>query len=163
MIAVWLIALPAAAQTVAPTELGHFNGWTAYTLPDGKRTTCYAVTGPSKTDPNVKQSKPNLMVTHSPSEHTYNVVSIDLGAELAPGTAADVAIGKTTFDFFTKDKSAWSRDADTDKTVVVAMTQGQDLAVKTRPPKGRSLTVSFSLAGFPQAVAAIDKACKYKR
>jgi len=162
-IAAILCALPAAAQTDAPTQIGQFSGWTAYTMPDGKRAACYALSTPDKADDSVKRAKPNLMVTHRPSEKTYNVVSLDLGLDLTLNGSADVTVGKTDFSFFTKDHSAWSRDADTDKAVVTAMVQGKELVIKAKPAKGKPLADSYDLTGFAAALAAIDKACAYKR
>jgi hypothetical protein len=157
-------AQPPAAPPGAPVELGHFGGWTAYSFPDGKRDSCYALAGPSKPDDGLKQrAKPNLMVTHRPAEKTFNVVSINMGIDLPANGSADVAVGKASFDFFTKEHSAWSRDADTDKAVVTAMAAGQELTVKLKAYKGKPVVDTYSLQGFPQALAAIDKACKYRR
>ncbi|HLY56938.1 MAG TPA: invasion associated locus B family protein, partial [Stellaceae bacterium] len=91
------------------------------------------------------------------------IVSLDLGLDLPLNGAADVTIGKTDFSFFTKDHSAWSRDADADKAAVTAMVQGNTLVIKAKSAKGKALTDSYSLSGFSDALAAIDKACKYKR
>ena len=157
------MAGPAGAQPDAPTQIGQFSGWTAYTMPDGKRAACYVLATPAKADDSVTRAKPNLMVTHRPSEKTFNVVSLDLGLDLPLNGAADVTIGKTDFSFFTKDHSAWSRDADTDKAVVTAMVQGNTLVIKTKSAKGKALTDSYALSGFSDALAVIDKACKYKR
>jgi hypothetical protein len=163
LVALSPIARAADAPTPLPKEIGRFNGWAVYTFADGRRDSCYAVEEPTKPDNTGKpRSKPNLMVTHRPAEKTYNVVSINLGLALPLNGTADVAIGKTQFDFFTRDHSAWSRDADTDKAVVAAMAAGQDLVVKAKLAT-RSIVDDYSLTGFSQALAALDKACSYRR
>jgi invasion protein IalB len=157
------VADPPPAAPAAPTEVGRFSGWTVYTLPDGKRSVCYAVSAPAKADDAVRRGKPNLMVTHRPAERVFNVVSVLMGYDLPANGSAEVSIGKTNFDFFTKDQSAWSRDADTDKAVVAAMAQGQELVIKAKSAKGKPTADTYSLAGFTQALNSIDKYCKYKR
>ena len=159
-----LLAASAAAQDNVPATVGSFAGWTVYMMPDGARDACYAVASPSRPDAaDANRHKPNLMVTHRPGEKIYNVVSVDLGTDLPANGSADVAIGRTSFDFFTKDHTAWSRDADTDKAVVTAMAAGNEFAIKAKLPKGRVLADTYSLQGFSQALAALDKACKYRR
>ncbi len=138
-------------------------GWTAYTVQEGGRQVCYVVAEPDKTDPKRKH-KPHLMVTHRPAEKIYNVVSIDLGQDLPANGSAEVAIGKEKFDsFFTRQTSAWSRDAETDKAATIAMTKAKALTVRIKLGKGLDLADSYSLAGFVDALAAIDKICKARR
>jgi hypothetical protein len=43
------------------------------------------------------------------------------------------------------------------------MSKGQQAVVKGTPQKGPATTDTFSLAGFAQALALIDKACDVKR
>jgi hypothetical protein len=158
-----LLADSAGADEKA-TLLGTFAGWKSYTLPEAHSEICYALTNPAKADDKVKRStKPLLMVTHRPGEKIYNVVSLLIGYDLPADGSAAVTVGKAKFDFFTKTETAWSRDSDTDKAVVTAMIKATDLTVKTKPAKGPETTDSYSLAGFTDALAAIDKACKVKR
>jgi hypothetical protein len=154
----------ASAPAAAPTPIGKFDTWTAYTMPDGAKLICYALSKPSSMPDKSKRSKVYLMVTHRPAEKTLNVVSISLGYPTATNGSAAVNAGKQKFDFFTRDETAWSRDSDTDKAVVTSMRKAQSLSIKAKPAKsGTETTDSYSLIGFPAALDAIDKACKVKR
>ncbi|MBV9686067.1 MAG: hypothetical protein JO096_02510, partial [Alphaproteobacteria bacterium] len=59
--------------------------------------------------------------------------------------------------------SAWARTAELDKAIVEAMTRGKQVIVKGTPTTGPVTTDTYSLAGFAQAIALIDKACDVKR
>jgi hypothetical protein len=151
-------AFAARADDAAPKQLVQSSGWTSYTVQEGGRLVCYALAEPDKPDPKRKH-KAHLMVTHRPAEKIFNVVSIDMGQDLAADGSADVTIGKDKYDFFTRQSSAWSRDADTDKNATISMTKAKILTVKLKS----GLTDSYSLMGFTDALAAIDKACKARR
>ena len=155
---------PAASTPAAPTPIGTFDSWKAYAMPDGAKQMCYALSGPSSMPDKSKRAKVYIMVTHRPAEKTFNVVSVALGYTAPTNGAASVTVGKDKFDFFTRDQTAWSRDADTDKAVVTSMRKAQTVLVKAKPSKGGAETIdSYSLLGFQAALDAIDKACKVKR
>jgi len=154
----------AATPPASPTSIGKFDTWTAYTMPDNGKLMCYALSNPASMADKSKRAKAYLMVTHRPAEKTLNVVSIELGYPTTANGSAAVAVGKQKFDFFTRDQTAWSRDSDTDKTVVTVMRKSETLTIKAKPAKaGAETTDSYSLLGFPAALDAIDKACKVKR
>jgi hypothetical protein len=103
------------------------------------------------------------MVTHRPDEKVASVVTFVEGYPLKESSDASLDVGGTKFDLFTKGDSAWAATADLDKTIVEAMTKGKQAIVKGTPQKGPATTDTYSLAGFAQAVALIDKACDVKR
>lgn len=103
------------------------------------------------------------MVTHRPEEKVANVVNFVEGYPLKEGSEVSLDIAGAKFDLFTKGDSAWARTSDLDKTIVEAMAKGQQAIVKGIPQKGRPTTDTYSLAGFAQALAMIDKACGVKR
>ncbi|HEV2101128.1 MAG TPA: invasion associated locus B family protein [Stellaceae bacterium] len=102
-------------------------------------------------------------MTHRPEENVFNVVSFDEGYLLKEGSDTGLAVDGTKFDLFTKGDSAWSRTADLDETIVEAMAKGKQAVVKGIPEKGPPTTQTYSLAGFAQTLALIDKACSVKR
>lgn len=157
-------AAPAASPAPAPKLLGEFKDWAAYTMVEPKGEICYAVSKPKKSDPaKAKRGEAHLLVTHRPSEKQNNVVSVELGFPTAKDSAATIMIGKDKFDFFTDKQTAWTRDSDTDKAVVTAMARAADFTAKVKPAAGGEASDSYSLAGFSDALAQIDKACKVKR
>jgi len=148
----------------ATQRFGSAEGWTAYTYKEKSGQVCYLAGEPQKSDPkNVKRKTPRAMVTHRPEEKVANVVSFAAGFPLKEGSDASLDIGGTKFDLFTKGDSAWARTADLDKTIVEAMAKGKQAVVKGIPQKGQPVTDTYSLAGFSQALAMIDKACSIKR
>lgn len=163
--------LPAVAATAAapaaatPKQLGEFHSWIAYTMSDGKGEICYVVGAPKAQEPAKTKRDAHLLVTHRPSDKAFNVVSVEPGPNFAFAKGADVtvAIDKQSFDFFTASDTAWSRDSDTDKAVVTAMSKGKELTIKAKPAKGADISDVYALAGFGDALGAIDKACKVKR
>ena len=76
---------------------------------------------------------------------------------------ARLDVGGTKFDLFTKGDSAWAPTSDLDKTIVEAMAKGKQAILKATPLKGKPTTDTYSLAGFSQVLAMIDKACGIKR
>ena len=148
-----------------PTErLGAAEAWAAYTYKDKTGKVCYLIGDPRKSEPaRSKRKHPVAMVTHRPGEKAANVVSFVEGYPLKEGSEVALDIGGTKFELFTKGDSAWARTAELDKTIVEAMAKGKQAVVKGIPQKGRPTTDTYSLAGFAQALALIDKACDIKR
>jgi hypothetical protein len=155
----------APASSAGPSQrLGTAEGWTAYVYKEKSGQVCYLAGGPQKSEPaTAKRKPPTAMVTHRPEEKVANVVSFVEGYPLREGSDASLDIGGAKFDLFTKGDSAWARTADLDKTIVEAMAKGKQAVVKGIPPKGQPTTDTYSLAGFAQALAMIDKACGIKR
>jgi hypothetical protein len=149
----------------APAEqLGSADAWTAYAYSESSRKVCYLVGEPKRSEPaGGKRRHPLAMVTHRPGEKIANVVSFVEGYRLKEGSEVSLDIGGTKFDLFTKGDSAWARTAELDKMIVETMAKGKLAIVKGTPQKGTATTDTYSLAGFAQALALIDKACDVRR
>jgi hypothetical protein len=156
---------PAAdAATSAAKELGTIDSWTAYEARDKTGRVCYVYGEPKKSEPSgAKRKQPMMMVTHRPEEKIANVVSVMEGYTLKDGSNVALDVGKTKFELFSKDDSAWARTSELDKTIVTAMAKAKQVIVKGDPQKGSVTTDIYALAGFPRALALIDKACGVKR
>jgi hypothetical protein len=156
-----------AAQTTAgpqPERLGAADAWTAYAYSEKTGKVCYLAGAPKKSDPaGGKRKHPVAMVTHRPGEKIANVVSFVEGYPLKEGSEVSLDIAGAKFDLFAKGDSAWARTPELDKSIVEAMTKGKQAVVKGTPQKGPTTTDTYSLAGFAQALALIDKACDVKR
>jgi Invasion associated locus B (IalB) protein len=170
------LVLPVRAETVkkheaskhpatAPAQrIGGVGAWNAYLYKGKSGRVCYLAGAPQKTEPAKFKHKPaSATVTHRPEENVFNVVSFDQGYPLKEGSDASIDIDGTSFDLFTKGDAAWSRTSDLDKTIVEAMAKGKQAVVKGTPQKGSPTTQTYSLAGFAQTLALIDKACGVKR
>jgi len=157
-------AKPAAPASTAPRQIGTSKSWTAFVVSDSGGLVCYAVTDPRATDPvKLVRSRPHLLVTHRTAEQATNVVSIEAGYDYLTKADVTVAIDKHDFTFFTDKETAWARDADTDKAIVEAMLKGRQLIVKGKSQRGVATLDTYTLDGFKDALAQIDKACKVKR
>jgi hypothetical protein len=152
-----------AAQTPAE-RLGTDGAWTAYGYSEKSGKVCYLAGEPRKSEPaRGKRKQPLAMVTHRPGEKIANVVSFVAGYPLKEGSEVLLDIGGAKFELFTKGDSAWARTPELDKSIVEAMTRAKQAIVKGTPQKGPVTTDTFSLAGFPQVLALIDKACDVQR
>jgi hypothetical protein len=158
-------ANPAQTPTGTPAErLGAADAWTAYAYSEKTGKVCYLAGEPKKSEPaGGKRKHPLAMVTHRPGEKIANVVSFVEGYPLKEGSEVSLDIGGAKFDLFTKGDSAWARTPELDKSIVEAMTKAKQAVVKGMPKKGPTTTDTYSLAGFAQALALIDKACDVKR
>jgi invasion protein IalB len=153
-----------SSPAAATQRLGASEGWTAYAYKEKSGQVCYLTGEPKQSEPkNTQRKTPRAMVTHRPDEKVANVVSFAAGLALKEGSDSALDIGGTKFDLFTKGDSAWARTAELDKAIVEAMTKGKQAVVKNTPQKGQPVTDTYSLAGFTQALAMIDKACNIKR
>jgi hypothetical protein len=152
---------PAAPQ---PERLGAAQGWTAYKAPEKTGQICYLVGEPAKSEPaNIKRDPVHLLVTHNTADKTTGVVSFIAGYGFKDGSAAELDIAGKKFSLFTKDDTAWARDAATDKAIVEAMAKGKQAVIKGSSARGTATTDTYTLAGFVQVLGEIDKACKVKR
>jgi hypothetical protein len=158
---------PAAKHPPATTpahRIGGVGAWNAYFYKGKSGRVCYLAGAPQKIEPaKFKHKPPAATVTHRPEENVFNVVNFDEGYPLKEGSAASVDVDGTTFDLFTKGDGAWSRTSDLDRTIVEAMAKGKQAIVKSISQKGPPTTQTYSLAGFAQTLALIDKACDVKR
>ncbi len=154
----------ATATKTAVQRLGGMRTWNAYLYKEKSGRVCYLAGGPQKSEPaKFKRKAPVAMVTHRPEENVANVVSFVEGYPLKDGSDASLDIDGTHFDLFTKGDTAWSRTSDLDKQITEALAKGRLAVLKATPQKGPPTTDTYSLAGFAQTLALIDKACGVKR
>jgi hypothetical protein len=152
------------AQSGAAQPLGTSDSWSAYQATDGTGPVCYLVGKPQKSEPaNFARKPPMAMVTHRPAEKIANVVSFVEGYPIKEGSEVTIEIGSGKFELFTKDDAAWARTAELDRTIVAALGKAKRVVVHGVPQKGPATTDVYALAGFPKALALIDKACGVKR
>lgn len=155
-----------AAQSPAGIPAERLGGlaWRAYAYSEKSGKVCYLAGEPKKSEPaGGKRQRPLAMITHRSGEKVANVVSFIEGYPLKEGSEVSLDIGGAKFDLFTKGDSAWARTPELDKSIVEAMAKGKQAVVKGTPQKGPATTDTYSLVGFAEALALIDKACDVKR
>ena len=150
------------AQAAAPQVLGEYGDWTAYHYRDGRGSVCYMVSKPKKDEGKYnKRGDIYAVVTHRPSDKTFDVVNFDAGYPFKNGAPFTVKIGHTTVSsFFTDGEKAWTLDDKTDKQMIALMKGGERMIVDGVSAKGTKTKDTYSLKGFTGAYKAISAKCK---
>jgi hypothetical protein len=161
-LALWPFA--AAAQPVPPQHIGGSNGWDAYDYAERAGKVCYLVGHPTKSEPaNLSRGRIDVIITHRPKENAVNVVNFDLGYPVKPDSTPELDIDGHKFATFADKEAAWMPDAATDKAVTEALARGKRAILKASSARGANTTDTYTLDGFKDALAAIDKDCGVKR
>jgi hypothetical protein len=174
VISLCLIALPAMADTRpvhpaathapvgksanAPKRLDKFDDWQVATHQEGGQTICYGFTRATSSAPAIA-ARGDVVLTVTQRPASRDAIAISAGFTYAPNTAVSVQVGTASFDFYTSQRSAFSRDG---HAATVAFLHGKQAIAKSPGPHGATVTDTFSLRGFEQAYAAINKACPAK-
>lgn len=157
-----LVATSAFAQDIKTLETGKI--WSAYTVPEKGGLTCYLVGNPASSEPaSLPRSRVDAMVSHRVSEKAYNVVTFNLGYAAKKDAKAELVIDGRKYALFVDNDAAWTASAATDKAVTEALAHGKSAVLKATSARGTATTDTYDLAGFSQALKAIDTACKVKR
>ncbi|MDE1931746.1 MAG: hypothetical protein KGI43_09310, partial [Alphaproteobacteria bacterium] len=93
----------------------------------------------------------------------YNVVTFNLGYAAKKDAKAELVIDGRKYALFVDNDAAWTASAATDKAVTEALAHGKTAVLKAASARGTATTDTYDLAGFGQALKAIDVACKVKR
>ena len=130
------------AQT--PKKIAEKRAWTAYTFKGDGGKVCYMASAPIKQKGKYKvRGQPYALVTNRPSKKIKDEVNFIAGYTFKKGSSVKVSIGKTTFELFTEDDGAWSRDQSSDLKLVNSMKKGNRMiAVIYRRLNARKLTNS---------------------
>ena len=137
--------------------LGKFDDWKTYLYSDKAGKVCYAVSLP-KPNPkgSTRRGDAHLSVTDRTADHSIWVVTVSGGYTYKKETPAQIDVEGAKFGFYTAGDRAWTTD---DKAVVRAMLKGRAIFAYGTSTKGWRSTDIYSLKGFPQALAEIDRAC----
>jgi hypothetical protein len=155
---------PAKPPPAGVELLGKADAWSAYASKDSNGRVCYLAGDPRKSEPAGFARKTVMaMVTHRPAENISNVVSFVEGYPLKPGSSVVIEVGGRRFELFTKDDSAWASTSELDRTIVGELDRSKIVVARGQPMHGPATVDIYSLAGFPQALALIDKACGVQR
>jgi hypothetical protein len=155
---------PAAApNAAAPTLLGQYGEWGAYSAAPGGKKVCFAIARPSssETNPQAKSRNPPYMfISSRPADKVSNEVSIVIGYPFKPNTEATAVVGSASFALYTQQDGAWIKNVSEEARLIDALRSGQSAVVKGVSVKGTQSTDTFSLKGFSQALDRTDQECK---
>lgn len=148
------------AQAQAPSLIGNFGDWSAYTFEEDGSKVCYMVTQPKKAEGNyTRRGDVFALVTHRPGQNTKNVFSYITGYTYKKESDATVTIDGTNYTLFTQNDMAWTPSQDADNTLANAIRKGSKMSVKGTSSRGTLTTDTISLSGSGAAHDAINKAC----
>ena len=158
-----IFSFSAKASNV-PTEIGQYGDWTASTVKEGRGRVCYMASTPKRDEGNYKlRGDIYAVVTHRPSDKSYNVVNFVAGYKYKENSKVVVKVGTTSINnMFTNGENAWAPDTQTDKKLVNIMRRGEKMTVEGISFKGTKTKDTYSLKGFTNAYRAISAKCGYK-
>jgi len=147
---------PAPAKPDGPKSIGTFQDWQAATHTEGGQPVCYALSRAKPAGAVAGRGEVVLTVTQRPT--LRDAVAISAGFTYAANAEVKVELGTTSLDFYTAQRSAFARSG---AAAVAAFAKAPQAVAKSPGPRG-TVTDTFSLKGFAQAYAAINKACPPK-
>ncbi len=138
------------------------NGdWEAYAYAEKSGRICYAASiAKKKTGDATRNGEAFLMITHGPGK-SANVVSYVPGFAFKEGSEVEIEAGSVKIKLFTKGDTAWARSGD-DVKLIAALQKSKEMTAKSTPAKGKTASDNFSLKGFGDMYAEINKACGIK-
>lgn len=149
-----------AARAESPKTLGTFKDWSAYLLTEGGKTVCFAVAQPQdKLPKNAKHGDVFLLISNWKGG-AKGEPSLVTGYSFKTGSAVTAEIGSAKWNLFTKDNSAWLREAADEKKLLNAMKRGSSMRMKGTSARGTATEYQISLSGVTKAINAINASCK---
>ncbi len=154
------LSVSGTALAQAPTLIGNYGDWAAYSFTEDGNKVCYMVSQPTKAQGNyTKRGDIFALITHRPAEKTKNVFSYITGYTYKDGSDVTVEANGERFTLFTQRDMAWTPDQDSDNRITDAIRKGSTMVVKGTSSRGTLTTDTFSLRGSGAAHDAISKAC----
>ncbi len=153
---------PGLAETA--TLLGVFKNWETYTQGSGNEMSCFALSKPRAQQPrNAKRAALGLMVTDWPGRKVKAEPQIVPGYAYKAGVPVYLEIGSDKFMFFPRNEgangAAWLKDLSDGVALLNALNQGVSAVAFGTSARGTRTVDTYSLAGFPEAMAKIHAAC----
>jgi hypothetical protein len=161
-----LAASATAALAQAPSSLGSFRDWNAYTHSDNEGKSCYIAAQPqsSKYSRDISGRDPAFFLVTSrvasdPSKSVKNEASTIIGYPFKPDSTVTVDIDGKKFTMFTRQDNAWFNDRASEASFIAAMKSGTSMSVEGTSGRGTITTDTYSLSGVTAGLDAIAKAC----
>ena len=155
-----------AALAQAPSPLGSFRNWNAYTHSDAEGKSCYIATQPqsSKYSREISDRDPAFFlittrVAGDASKSIRNEASTIIGYPFKPDSTVTVDIDGKKFTMFTREDNAWFNDRASEANFIAAMKSGTSMNVEGMSGRGTVTTDTYSLSGVTAGLDAIAKEC----
>ena len=149
-----------AAMAQAPTQVGKFSAWGAYSYVQGKGKVCYVLTIPQTKKPDKVDHGDNFfLVSQKPGQNVTYEPQFMAGYELKADSKVVVTIDAKSFNMFVSGKSAWMENAAEEPQLLAAMKAGKSMSVAATSKRGTATAYTYSLSGISKALDAV-KSCK---
>jgi len=155
-------AAPALAD--APTLLGTFKEWSAYTTGSGNAKVCYALSQPKSVDPKKAARDPiYFLISDWPGRKAKAEPEVVPGYAYKDGSVVDVRVGADKFQMFTKNDGdsggAWVQNPADETRLIDSMKRGSQIIVTGTSERGTLTKDTYSLAGISAALDKIHASC----
>lgn len=150
------VAKPKPETQNGPRSIGVFGDWQAATTPEAGQSVCYAFVRLATSASAGGKGHEDIVLTVTQRSGSRDAVAISTGVDFAPNTEVTMDVGSARLSFYTAQRSAFARDG---HAVVGSFAHAAQAVVHMPVPHGDTMAEHFSLKGFPQAYAAINKAC----
>lgn len=149
-----------AAPSAAPTNIGTFSSWTAWTATDSSGLICYISAEPSASTPKGLNRDPiHFLVVDRKGLGTSNEVQTLIGYPIKKGSKPSAAIDGKTYPMIADGSGAWLASAKDEDGFVTNLKHGHSLLVKGTSQRGTDTTDTYALTGVTAALEAAGKAC----
>ena len=118
---------------------------------------CYIASAPIKKEGNYTKRGDTYILVYRINKSPDKIVQVTAGYSYDESKPVIVKIGQTTFDFFGKDDTAWTKDKD--KEVTFAMKKELIMIIQGYSSRGTLTTDTYTLKGFTKAYNKLSKNC----
>jgi len=148
-----------AALADAPKLVATYGNWGVY-VAGGDAKTCYAMSQPTKRDPEQLRRGPGyVFVSTRASEGMRNEVSVIMGFGVREGSAPEARIGDARFALVAKGANLWVRNAAEEAPMIEAMRRGATMTLHVTSGRGNDTVDHYSLSGVTAALGRVAKEC----
>ncbi|WP_455480208.1 invasion associated locus B family protein [Bartonella sp. B23] len=153
-----ILVISGSARAQTPSRLNQFEAWGAYSYKSPENAICYVLSVPLESLPTTVNHGDNFFLVTKRSDSPVSFEpQFMAGYTLKEGSKVTVTIGNKSFDFFTKDSSAWLASSELEKQLVSAMRAGRNMTVNAISKRGTYTTYTYSLKGVTAALDAAQK------
>jgi len=151
-------AAPPRPAPSGPKRIGKWEDWQAATHQEAGQPVCYAFTRPTASSPAIpgRDVARDVVLTVTERQGGRDAVALSAGFEYAQNAEVELVADGVTLPFYTSKRSAFARDG---KAATALFGKARQAVARSPGPRGTAVSDTFSLRGFAQAYAAINKAC----
>lgn len=118
---------------------------------------CYIASAPIQEEGDYTKRGDTYVLVYRINKSPDKIVQVTAGYNYDESKPVIVKIDQTSFDFFGKDDSAWTKDQD--KEVIFAMKKGITMIIQGHSSRGTLTTDTYNLKGFTILFNKLSKDC----